>query len=294
MQNYYEILGVSPTATTKEIRWAYRRLAFVCHPDRNAQDPSAAEILKLANEAYHTLVDPESRLEYDEHLLGISRHRALPGAAATLIQESSSSILGMGMKETAVLSLALLGGVPVIFLSDLFLPQITFLTSLAEVWGLTLLAGGFSRATAFRTGLSRIEVGIAGITLGIFGATFWLHPEDNFLPFVAVLKIAAAAGLGGWGAGTLAGRFAGKLPTKSTWTQIALATFVGAVLGCLFGGLGSYVLSTGTLNEALLSSLAPDLVSAEYAAFLLGCVGGGTGGSVLATALVCRRGDSRL
>lgn len=64
-RDYYADLGVSPEASPKEIKTAYRRLAFRHHPDRNRDNPAAAEAMKRVNEAYAVLSDPVKRREYD-------------------------------------------------------------------------------------------------------------------------------------------------------------------------------------------------------------------------------------
>jgi DnaJ-class molecular chaperone len=63
--DYYEILGVTPQASMRQIKASYRRLAFEHHPDRNRDNPGAAEMMKRINEAYAVLSNPQKRSEYD-------------------------------------------------------------------------------------------------------------------------------------------------------------------------------------------------------------------------------------
>src|SRR5438093_1892993 len=63
-RDYYEVLGVSRSATEDDIRRAFRKLAFDHHPDRNAE-PGAADRFKEINEAYEVLKDGDKRAAYD-------------------------------------------------------------------------------------------------------------------------------------------------------------------------------------------------------------------------------------
>ena len=64
-RDYYEVLGVSRTATDQEIKSAYRRLAMRHHPDKNPNDATAEEKFKEAAEAYAVLSEAEQRRRYD-------------------------------------------------------------------------------------------------------------------------------------------------------------------------------------------------------------------------------------
>src|SRR3982751_2505692 len=65
-QDYYAVLGVPASATQDEIKKAYRKLASKHHPDKNPNDPKAAETFKGISEAYQTLGDAEKRKQYDD------------------------------------------------------------------------------------------------------------------------------------------------------------------------------------------------------------------------------------
>ena len=65
-KDYYATLGVPRTATEKEIRSAFRKLARKHHPDVNQGDKSAEERFKEINEAHEVLGDPDKRKKYDE------------------------------------------------------------------------------------------------------------------------------------------------------------------------------------------------------------------------------------
>ena len=65
-KDYYQTLGVSKTASEKEIKQAYRKLARKHHPDVNPGDKAAEARFKEINEAYEVLGDPDKRKKYDE------------------------------------------------------------------------------------------------------------------------------------------------------------------------------------------------------------------------------------
>lgn len=76
-RDYYEVLGIVRTATTVEIKTAYRRLAVQYHPDKNPGDREAEEKFKEAAEAYAVLSDAGKRERYDRF-----GHAAVGGAGA--------------------------------------------------------------------------------------------------------------------------------------------------------------------------------------------------------------------
>ena len=64
--NYYDVLGLTRSASGKDVRDAYRKLARRLHPDVNPGDQAAADRFKRVNEAYEVLSDEQSRRDYDE------------------------------------------------------------------------------------------------------------------------------------------------------------------------------------------------------------------------------------
>lgn len=65
--DYYEVLGLDKSATEKEIKSAYRKLARKHHPDLNPNNKEAEEKFKKINEAHEVLSDPEKRKKYDQY-----------------------------------------------------------------------------------------------------------------------------------------------------------------------------------------------------------------------------------
>ncbi|MBO9659733.1 MAG: molecular chaperone DnaJ [Chitinophagaceae bacterium] len=75
-RDYYEVLGVSKSASADEIKKAYRKVAMQFHPDRNPGDKAAEEKFKEAAEAYEILSDADKKAQYDRY-----GHAGLGGAA---------------------------------------------------------------------------------------------------------------------------------------------------------------------------------------------------------------------
>lgn len=65
--DYYKILGIGKTATSKDIKSAYRKEARKSHPDLNPNDKDAKKNFQLINEANEVLSDPEKRKKYDQY-----------------------------------------------------------------------------------------------------------------------------------------------------------------------------------------------------------------------------------
>lgn len=89
-RDYYEILEVSREVSTAELKSAYRRLALQHHPDRNPNDPEAAEKFKEASEAYAVLSDPDKRQRYDRF-----GHGGVAGAPGEALADSTRRCSGI-------------------------------------------------------------------------------------------------------------------------------------------------------------------------------------------------------
>jgi DnaJ-class molecular chaperone len=67
MNNYYEVLGISETASQEDIKKAYRKLSLQYHPDRNNNSPESTAKFQDISSAYDTIGDEQKRRQYDMH-----------------------------------------------------------------------------------------------------------------------------------------------------------------------------------------------------------------------------------
>ena len=91
-RDYYEVLGVSKSASADEIKKAYRRLAMKHHPDRNKDDDGSEARFKEAKEAYEVLKDTDKRSAYDR--FGHDGVRGAAGGAGGFGAEGFADIFG--------------------------------------------------------------------------------------------------------------------------------------------------------------------------------------------------------
>src|SRR5437588_1984031 len=110
-RDYYQLLGVAETASTDEIKKAFRRLAKQYHPDRNPNNPQASERFKEINEAHDVLSDPEKRKKYDT----LRRYGAFAGAGSAGPRGRRESTTGRGAPDSGDFDMSDFGG-----LGDLF------------------------------------------------------------------------------------------------------------------------------------------------------------------------------
>src|SRR3954466_15274001 len=79
-KDYYNTLGVKRTASEKEIKSAFRKMARKYHPDLNPSDREAEAKFKEANEAYEVLSDPDKRKKYDQFGSDWERYQQAQGS----------------------------------------------------------------------------------------------------------------------------------------------------------------------------------------------------------------------
>jgi curved DNA-binding protein CbpA len=106
MSDYYELLGVAPSASSSEVRQAYARLAREKHPDRftdRAEKQRAETIFQEITTAFNALMNPRAREEYDR-----SRHRPTPTTPEEVASdafERAQPLLEGGQIEEAITQL---------------------------------------------------------------------------------------------------------------------------------------------------------------------------------------------
>ncbi|MDX2435357.1 MAG: molecular chaperone DnaJ [Desulfobacterales bacterium] len=102
--DYYEVLGISGTASSDEIKKVYRKLAMKFHPDRNPGDKEAEEKFKQATEAYEVLSDSKKRQIYDTYGFEGLKSRGYQGPDFEDVFSSFGDIFGdifgFGRSET--------------------------------------------------------------------------------------------------------------------------------------------------------------------------------------------------
>ena len=95
--DYYKLLGINKTATPKDIKTAYRKLARKYHPDLNPNDKNAKRNFQQINEANEVLSDPEKRKKYDQY--GKDWQHSDQFEKSKQYQQQSSNSRGSGFSE---------------------------------------------------------------------------------------------------------------------------------------------------------------------------------------------------
>lgn len=101
---YYDILGIAPSATAVEIKKAYRKKSIEEHPDKNRQDPNATKKFQAISEAYQVLSNNDLRTNYDKY----GKEKAIPQGGFEDAAEQFSVIFGGEAFEPYIGELTLL------------------------------------------------------------------------------------------------------------------------------------------------------------------------------------------
>lgn len=97
--DYYKVLGVEKTATEKEIKTAYRKLARKYHPDVNQDNKEAEQKFKEINEANEVLSDPENRKKYDKYGKDWKHSEEFEKAQSQRKSQSAGQAYGQGFGQ---------------------------------------------------------------------------------------------------------------------------------------------------------------------------------------------------
>ena len=97
--DYYKVLGVEKTATEKEIKTAYRKLARKYHPDVNQDNKEAEQKFKEINEANEVLSDPENRKKYDKYGKDWKHSEEFEKAQSQRRSQSAGQAYGQGFGQ---------------------------------------------------------------------------------------------------------------------------------------------------------------------------------------------------
>jgi len=123
--DYYQLLGVAPNATGKEIKLAYRRMAEVYHPDKLRHLPPSVrkegeDIMRLLNEAKSVLLDPDKRLVYDRRIgnMGSREDAIIVQEFDQAVSYEPESYIALESEEVASMMSRVLNGLKEVFVRD--------------------------------------------------------------------------------------------------------------------------------------------------------------------------------
>ncbi len=109
--NFYEALGLTPSATSDQIEEAYRKLARKVHPDLNQNDGASAEArMKLLNSIRETLMNPARRAAYDAQLNSGSMHFRMKLVFDGALQRTADLVFRIGTFHRLILLVVICGG----------------------------------------------------------------------------------------------------------------------------------------------------------------------------------------
>lgn len=227
-ETYYDVLGVSRTATEDDIKKAYRKLAREYHPDVNKGD-EAEERFKKVNEAYGTLSDSLKRADYDQSLAdtGVRGARpapaGAPGGGPTGAAQAEAAAAESPYRQ-AMIRVALLR---------------TFVFGMiaALAGGLLAAALGFLTESAFSVSAA-VQGAIPGLFVGLLWGADYNFKVETFLgtgwlgrSYTLARTILMSLGLAYYG-GLLGGTIDAAAGTNAfTLPLVLLGVLAGAVIG---------------------------------------------------------------